>query len=163
MTPALSFEELLAWSDESTQRWFQFLAENPAVLDLPCGIYGTSNVLGLVRHIVVVEMRHAQRLSGETVYTYEQFPDGPLDALLALHAEAIARFRKLLADPTQDWAAEMEFVTLTAGTLRSSRRKLLAHTLLHAVRHWAQLSTLTRAADFPTGFAGDLLLSSVLR
>jgi len=108
-------------------------------------------------------MRHAQRLSGETVYTYEQFPDGPLDALLALHAEAIARFRKLLADPTQDWAAEMEFVTLTAGTLRSSRRKLLAHTLLHAVRHWAQLSTLTRAADFPTGFAGDLLLSSVLR
>jgi uncharacterized damage-inducible protein DinB len=163
MTPALSFEELLAWSDESTQRWFQFLAKNPAVLDLPCGIYGTSNVLGLVRHIVVVEMRHAQRLSGETVLSHEQFPDGPLDALLAIHTEATARFRKLLADPTQDWAAEMEFMSLTAGVLRSSRRKLLAHTLLHAVRHWAQLSTLTRGAGFPTGFAGDLLLSSVLR
>jgi uncharacterized damage-inducible protein DinB len=162
MTPALSFEELLAWSDESTQRWFQFLAENPAVLDLPCGIYGTSNVLGLVRHIVVVEMRHGQRLSGETVSTYEQIPDGPLGALLTIHTEAVARFRKLLGDPAQDWAAEMEFTTLSAGTVRDSRRKLMAHALMHSIRHWAQLSTLTRAAGFPTGFAGDLLASSAL-
>jgi len=32
-------EEVLSWSDETTQRWLQFLAANPAAEELPCGIY----------------------------------------------------------------------------------------------------------------------------
>jgi uncharacterized damage-inducible protein DinB len=43
-----------------------------------------------------------------------------------------------------------------------SRRKVMAHTLFHSQRHWAQLATLVRAAGFPSGFKGDLLLSSAL-
>jgi hypothetical protein len=37
-----------------------------------------------------------------------------------------------------------------------------AHALFHGQRHWAQLATLVRAAGFPSGFRGDLLLSSAL-
>jgi uncharacterized damage-inducible protein DinB len=162
MTSGITLEELLAWSDESTRRWFGFLQANSAVLDLPSGIYGTADVLGLVKHIVVVETRHGQRLAGEPVAGYEQFPDGPLDALLAVHEQAVARFRHLLADPNADWLATIDYTTLTAGTLHDSRRKIFAHAQLHSIRHWAQLATLARAAGIPSGIMGDLLASSAL-
>jgi hypothetical protein len=38
-----------------------------------------------------------------------------------------------------------------------------AHALFHSQRHWAQLATLVRAAGFPSGFFGDILISSALR
>jgi uncharacterized damage-inducible protein DinB len=162
MSTAITLEELLAWSDETTQKWFQFLAQNPQVLELPSGIFNTTNLLGLVRHIVAVEVRHGQRLAGEPVAEMAQIPDGPLEVLLELHTQAIARLKQLLADPAQDWLAEMEIVTLSAGTLRASRRKLFAHMQLHAIRHWAQAATLSRTAGFPAPIAGDLLASSAL-
>lgn len=162
MTPALTLEELLGWCDESTRQWFAFLAASPAMLALPCGIYKTGSVLGLVRHIVAVEVRYSQRLAGLPVIAYEEIPADALEPLVGLHTEAVARFRALLADPAQNWEEVLEFVTLSAGTLRATRRKVLAHSCLHAIRHWAQLSTLCRAAGYPTGFGGDLMLSSVL-
>jgi len=162
VTPALTLDELLNWSDETTQRWLQFLAANPAVQQLPCGIYGTDTVLGLVRHIVAVEMRHSQRLAGLPVTSYEEIPQNSLEALATLHTQTFERLRSLLADPAQDWAAKMEFTTLSAGTMSATRRKLLAHAVLHSIRHWAQVATLARAAGCPPKFAGDLLASSAL-
>lgn len=162
MTPALTLEELLQFSDESTRHWLQFLAEHPAVQQLPCGIYNAGTVLSLVRHIVAVELRYSQRLTGLDVIAYEHIPDDSLAALGAMHTEAVERFSTLLHDSTQNWNEVIEFQTLTAGTLRATRRKVLAHALLHSVRHWAQLSTLARAAGHPPPFAGDLLVSSAL-
>jgi uncharacterized damage-inducible protein DinB len=163
MTPALTLEELLGWSDETTRQWITFLAAYPAVQQLPCGIYGTGSVLGLARHIVAVELRYSQRFFGLPVTTYEEIPENSLETLATLHAESIERFRALLSDAAQDWAEEMEFKTLTAGTIRATRRKVLAHALLHAIRHWAQVATLARAAGYPANFLGDLLASSALR
>jgi uncharacterized damage-inducible protein DinB len=162
--PALTLEEILNWSDESAQRWFQFFAATPDALAVPCGVYKSdSTALGLVRHVVVVEMRYAQRLANLPVTDYETVPSDSLDALIALHNDAVAQFRTLLADTAQDWETQMEFVTLTAGTLHASRRKVLAHTLLHGIRHWAQLATLCRAAGHATSFHGDIMASSALR
>lgn len=163
MTPALTLAELLDWSDETTHSWFAFLAKHPALQAQPCGIYGTANVLGLVRHIVAVEMRYSQRLAGLPVVDYEAIPQDSLDALVALHGEAVTRLRGLLVDPAQDWDEELEFKTLTVGTLRATRRKIVAHATLHAIRHWAQLATLARAAGTAPDFAGDLMLSRSLR
>lgn len=160
--PALTLEELLAWSDATTRQWLRFLAENPALQELPCGIYGTANVIGAVRHIVAVELRYSQRLAGLPVTAYEEIPEGKLDFFAALHDEAINRFRQLLADPAQDWAEAIEFQTVSAGVLRASRRKILGHALLHGIRHWAQLSTLARAAGFKPEIDGDLLVSLAL-
>jgi uncharacterized damage-inducible protein DinB len=159
---ALALEELLGWSDESTRQWMQFLASTPAACGLPCGIYGCATVLGLVRHIVAVELRHGERLAGLPVTAYEEIPEDSLAALAALHGETMQRFRELLGDSTIDWAAEIEFPTRSAVTLRATRRKLLAHALLHSIRHWAQLATLLRTAGYQPGIAGDLLASSAL-
>lgn len=162
MTPAITLEEMLDWSDEVTCKWLQFFGENPAALELPCGIYGSANILGLIKHIVVVEFRHGQRLAALPVSSYEDIPGDKLEALASLHHETVARFKTLLADPSQDWAEVMEFKSLTAGVLRSSRRKLLGHTLMHSIRHWAQIATLMRSAGLQPGIGGDLLLSSAL-
>lgn len=163
MTPALGLDEILAWSDESSRNWFAFLAAHPGLQALPCGIYKTASVLGLVRHIIAAELRYSQRLAGLPVVPYDDIPGDSLDALAALHGEAVTRFRALLADPAQNWEEDLEFTTLSAGTLRATRRKIMGHALLHAIRHWAQLATLARAAGTAPDFAGDLLLSSSLR
>lgn len=160
--PGLTLEELSRWCDESARNWFMFLAAHPELQKLPCGIYGTDTVLGLVRHIVAAEVRYGQRLRGEMVIPYESIPEGSLDVLFDLHQGAMERIRRLLADVGQNWSEIIEVVTLTAGTQRASRRKILAHALIHAIRHWAQLATLCRAAGVPPEFPGDLLVSSAL-
>ncbi|HET7103382.1 MAG TPA: DinB family protein [Terracidiphilus sp.] len=162
MSAALTLDEILCWSDETTHHWLDFLAAHPEVQQLPCGIYATANVLGLVRHIVVVEMRYGQRLAGLPVTAYEDVPENSLEALTALHAGTMDRLRAVLADPEQDWTRQLEFKTLGAGTLSASQRKIVAHALLHGIRHWAQIATLARSAGYPPPFAGDLLISAAL-
>lgn len=159
--PVLSSMELLAWCEENTAHWFQFFEQNPEALTLPCGIYSTENVLGLIHHIVVVELRHRQRLCGEPIATYEDVPHS-LPALIQLHEQTMQAFRQLIQDQTQNWSQVFEFQTRTAGTLRASRRKLLFHVLMHSTRHWAQLATLMRQHGLPASWQADLLLSSAL-
>jgi uncharacterized damage-inducible protein DinB len=139
----------------------RFLAENSSLQTEPCGIYGSENVLELVRHIVAVELRHSQRLAGIPTTAVTDLPLN-LAALEEIHLETMKRLGALLDDQGQDWAEVMEFSTLTMGLLRASRRKVLAHTLLHGIRHWAQVSTLARSAGFEAGIFGDLLASSAL-
>lgn len=165
MTPAVTLEELLAWNEESSAFWKAYLAANPALLELPCGIGGTANVQEFVRHIWGVELRWAHRLAGLPEMAREAIPTGPLDALFDLHVKAVEILGGILEAPAASWDETYtldvpwippEFRTMT-------RRKVLAHTLFHSQRHWAQLATLVRAAGFPSGFRGDLLFSSALR
>lgn len=163
MNTALTLTELLDWSDESTRHWLVFLEAHPALLAAPCGIYKTDTVLGLMRHVVAVELRYSERLAGLQVTSYEAISGDTLESLAVCHTEAIERLRALAQDPVQDWEEVLEFATLSAGTLRATRRKVFAHGLLHAIRHWAQLATLARTAGQPPDFAGDLIVSSALR
>ena len=48
MTPAISFEELLAWNEETSDFWKAHLDANPTLLQLPCGIGGAEVDLVLV-------------------------------------------------------------------------------------------------------------------
>ncbi|HWG86542.1 MAG TPA: hypothetical protein VN679_02085, partial [Candidatus Acidoferrales bacterium] len=58
----LSFGELLDYCAEETNRWRDFFKASPAALELPCDIAGTRTVRELVLHIVIVQMRYAERL-----------------------------------------------------------------------------------------------------
>ncbi len=49
MTPVVTLEELLAWNEESSSYWKAHLDANPALLQLPCGISGTTDVHDFVR------------------------------------------------------------------------------------------------------------------
>jgi uncharacterized damage-inducible protein DinB len=165
MTPAITLEELLAWSQEVSAFWKEHLEANPALLELPCGIGGAQNVQQFVRHIWGVELRWGQRIAGLPVSPNEEMPDGPLDAVFGLHDQAVDVYRTLLEDPAQDWdgTMTMDFPWLPPQARTASRRKVMAHALFHSQRHWAQLATLVRAAGFPSGFKGDVLFSLALK
>lgn len=164
MSVALQMDELLVWNDEASSFWKAHLAKNPALLELACGIGGAVTVQELVRHIWGAELRWAERLAGFPETPREAIPAGPLDALFELHVKAGPIYRKMLADPEENWEApyilNIPSVPLEKRTL--SRRKVLGHALFHGQRHWAQLATLVRAAGFPSEFRGDLLFSSGL-
>jgi len=164
MTPAITLEELVAWDHESAVFWKTYLEANQALLRLPCGIGGAMDVQEFVRHIWAVELRWGQRIAGLPVLSREETPVGPLEALFGLHLEATQIFRTLLSDPAQDWdqTIHLAYDWLPPETRDFSRRKVMAHALVHSQRHWAQLATLLRAAVFPTKFQGDLLFSSAL-
>jgi uncharacterized damage-inducible protein DinB len=164
MTPAITLEELLTWNRESSRFWKAHLDANPALLTLPCGIGGTADVQAFAGHIWGAELRWGQRIAGLPLLAKEDVPAGPLDALFNLHLQAVQVFRTLLDNPTLNWDETMtlDYPWLPLRARTASLRKLLAHTLFHSQRHWAQLATLVRAAGFPSGFKGDLLLSSAL-
>jgi uncharacterized damage-inducible protein DinB len=165
MSVGITFDELLAWDEQSSSFWKTHLEANPALLDLPCGIGGAANVQEFVRHIWGVELRWAQRLAGLPETPKEQIPPGPLDALFAVHRQAVAIFRNLLAAPEDSWSEPfvLNFDWMPPEMRTVSRRKVAAHALFHSQRHWAQLATLVRNAGFPSNFRGDLLLSPTLR
>ncbi len=164
MTPAITLNELLAWNDEASKFWKAHLEANPALLELPCGIGGAANVMDFVGHIWGVELRWGQRIAGLPLLAREDVPRGPLGALFELHIQAVQVFRALLDDPALNWDDKITIdVNFLPPDARSfSRRKLAGHALFHSQRHWAQQATLVRAAGFPSGFKGDLLLSSAL-
>jgi uncharacterized damage-inducible protein DinB len=164
MSVSVQMEELLTWNDEASDYWKGHLENNPALLQLPCGIGGAATVQDLVRHIWGAELRWAERLTGVAETPREAVPTGPLEALFELHLKAGPMYRKLLANPEENWEApytlNVPSVPLEKRTL--SRRKVLAHALFHGQRHWAQLATLVRTAGFPSEFRGDILFSSAL-
>jgi len=165
MSVGISLEELLGWSQESSNFWRAHLEANPQLLVLPCDIGGSATVQEFVRHIWGVELRWSQRLAGLLMTGKEEIPSVPLEALFATHSKAIEIFRGLLAAPDERWeqsyVLDFDWVPPEARTV--SRRKVAAHALFHSQRHWAQLSTLVRQAGFPSGFKGDLLFSPALR
>ena len=162
MKPSLNSSELLQWNDETAEHWQKLFAAFPAALELPCDIYGTRDVRGLLRHIAAVELRYSERLSGEPMTPYEKVPDGSAELLFGLHRHAMQRFRELLADEGVNWEEKLEFTTVSAGTQSASRKKILFHALLHGIRHYAQLATLVRQHGIKPDWAMDFLFNGAM-
>jgi uncharacterized damage-inducible protein DinB len=162
MSVGITFEELLAWNEQSATFWRSHLDANAHLLDLACGIAGAANVQELVRHIWGAELRWCERLAGAPETPREQIPAGPLGALFGIHQRAMEMFRGLLAGPESAWAEPyvLQFDWIPPGQRSVSRRKIAAHALFHSQRHWAQLATLLRNAGFPSSFRGDVLFAN---
>jgi uncharacterized damage-inducible protein DinB len=161
---ALTFRELLDYTATETDRWHRWLADQPtSVLDLPVGEGRTATVRGLLQHIFAVERRYADRLLGQPVSGYEVVNPESVTALFAGGRESREVLEQYLANASdEDLARHMEFQTQTLGTLSASARKIVAHTLMHGIRHWAQLATALRQQGHKTDWPHDLLMSSAL-
>ena len=160
----ISFSELLDWNESETKKWRAWFEAQPAVvLDVPVRIAQTKNVREFLLHIFAVELRYAQRLNNESVTSYEQLPTGSVAELFGIGERARKGLRAYLARATdEDLKSVQEFPTRTAGTLRASKRKMFGHTMLHSVRHWAQLATALREAGYETNWMKDFLMSDVM-
>ncbi len=160
----ISFADLLAANEAETQKWRTWFEQQPAaVLDVPLSIALAKNVREFLLHIFAVELRYAERLAGLPITGYETLPTGSVAELFGIGDRARGMYREYLAKATdEDLASMMEFPTRTAGVIRSSKRKMFAHSMLHGVRHWAQLATALREAGYTTGWGKDFLYSPVM-
>ena len=161
---ALSFRELLGWTNEETARWQEWLrAQDPSVLAVSLGEGKWATVGDLIFHVFVVERRYTERLYDEEATPYETIPHGTLDEIFAIHRDSRPRLEKWVATaPAEEWERVITFQTITAGTLTASKRKIVAHAIMHGVRHWAQIATALRLAGHPQPWMHDLLASGAL-
>lgn len=163
MSTSLSFEDLLGYAEQETQRWHEWFKKSPAALGVKSDIAFTQDVRGVVHHIAAVELRYAQRLNEQPVSEYAEIPTG-LEAIFATANTAQGLLRKFLADAKQeDWDTVIEFKTRTMGLLTGSKRKIFIHTLLHSTRHWAQVAAVLRAGGFKQDWQHDFLFSDVMK
>ena len=96
----------------------------------PCDIYKAKTIGELLQHVVAVELRYAERLSGAPATDYSNVPFETAAETFATHERAMAILRGLAADDVFDWSMAIEFPTLTAGRRRATRRTILHHALL---------------------------------
>jgi uncharacterized damage-inducible protein DinB len=155
--PALTASDLIAWNEATSANWRQLLTDNQTLLDQACDIAGVTTIAQLVQHIVAVELRFAERLADLPVSDYASLPHDSAATLYATHDRAIAVYRELLASNI-DWDASIDYTTRTMGTLRSTRKAILFHALLHSIRHYAQLATLVRQHGVKPQWAMDYLM-----
>jgi uncharacterized damage-inducible protein DinB len=162
MDPSLKMSELLAYAENEARLWEKWFHQNPAALDVPLDIAQAKNARDLVLHIVAVDQRYAERLQGEEVTPYENFPDD-IAALFETGDRAFKKLRGFLDSATEDeWKKVIEFPTRSMGTLTSSKRKIFIHTLLHSTRHWAQLATALRVAGYKQNWPHDFLFTDAI-
>jgi uncharacterized damage-inducible protein DinB len=158
--PVLTAEEILAWNEKTAQGWRRFLTAHPELLAQPCDIAGTKSVAELLQHIVAAQLRYAERLAGLPISDYAAIPFDSVESIYAVHNRAVTIFQQLLASDI-DWSEPIDFVTRTAGTLHSDRKTILFHALLHSIRHYAQLASLTRQCGVKTDWPMDYLFMNV--
>lgn len=160
---ALSFQELIDYTGEETGRWEAWLREQgPGVLDVPLGEGRWGTVRELLFHTFLVERRYADRLLGDPITPYEGVPHQTVDELFAIHRAARERLQRYVSTATaEEWDEVLTFETLLYGPMHGSRRKVVAHALLHGVRHWAQIATALRQAGHEQ-WPHDLLAATTL-
>lgn len=159
----LSFGELLDYCAEETNHWRDFFKANPAALELPCDIAMTKNVRELVLHIVIVQMRYAERLLGLPITEYDLLTNKTGPELFLLGHKSLEDLRSFaVAANDPDWDGTLTLPTRSAGTFTASRRKIFIHALLHGVRHWAQLATFLRQKGYKQDWQHDFLMSNAI-
>ncbi len=160
----LSAEDFLRHNEEETGKWREFFGAHPEALDIKVELAGMQDVRGVVLHIFVVEVLYGERLAGvvREKIAWEDFPVHSLDQLFSYHELAAEHFRNFLARVRpEDWDEVLSFGTME-WKLKASRRKMFVHTMLHSVRHWAQLATVLRQNGLKQDWQHDFILSSVI-
>ena len=160
----VTFAELLTANEEDSAKWQRWFEEQPdSVLDVPLTIALAKDVREFLLHIFAVELRYAERLANKPVTEYQDLATTSVADLFAIGERARTLYREFVANATDDdLTSVLEFPTRTAGIIRSSKRKMYIHAMLHSVRHWAQLATALREAGHPSKWGKDFLYSSVM-
>jgi uncharacterized damage-inducible protein DinB len=153
---ALTAQDIVAWLQKTSEEGRKILTAHPEALALPCDIAGAKTVGELLQHIVAVELRYAERLAELPVSDYANIPFDSAEVLYATHDQAAAIFQQQLSTCT-NWDDHIDFPTRSLGPARSTRKAVFFHAHLHAIRHYAQLSTLLRQHGIKKNWPLDYL------
>ena len=164
-TQTLPFSIIAAYVDHETAHWREWFEAAPAdVLDLPLGPNGDGTIRTLVKHIFAVELRYAQRLSGDAVSAYEDLPDNTIDDLWSIHATASSLMARYLGG-ADDAALDHVLVSDTRklGRIESRARTVVLHSWIHGIRHWAQIALVLRQNGHGGLWEHDWLLNPAVQ
>lgn len=161
----VEFGTLTGYVEHETERWREWFQAAPAeVLDLPLGPGADGTIRSLIKHIFAVELRYAQRLAGEPVSDYEQLADGTVDRLWEIHRAANAVRGRYLAGASAD-ALDHVLVSETRrlGRVEARAHTVVVHSLVHGIRHWAQVAMVLRQHGHGGLWEHDWLMSPAVR
>jgi uncharacterized damage-inducible protein DinB len=159
--PTVEIGVLAAYVDGETERWREwFESAPPGVLDLPLGLGADGTVRTLVKHIFAVELRYAQRLAGQPVSGYEELADGTVEELWQIHREAALLRDRFLREATPEALGRVLVSdTRRLGRIESSAHTVVVHSLIHGIRHWAQIAMVLREHGHGGLWEHDWLMS----
>lgn len=164
MTAGMSFADLIAYTDWQRLKWREWLHSHPEALAVGAGPNrdGRFETVGdLIRHIFSAEKRYIDRLSGRPIAETGDVPSGDPGALFELGQQSRTDLREFIERfPAEEWDTMLEF-PLMKSLLLTTPRKIIAHVLLHEVRHWAQIATICRLNGLATEMQ-DLILSPAM-
>jgi uncharacterized damage-inducible protein DinB len=164
MQAGLSFETLLAYEEQEAQRWETWFEQHPQALELPTDIAETSTVRELLVHIFAVEQRNGERLLGEPQTPNDKFSAGSVRSIFDIGRSARSKLRQYLAHArAEEMSGPRDFPSSTMGKFTASPQKIVAHALIHGIRHWAQLATALRQRGYPQDWSHDILFSPALQ
>ena len=158
MSITVSLEALLDYSDHERRKWRDWIAADPARLDIPVqpgGRFPTSGIL--IEHMFFAERRNLCRLLGATPPESTGLPPADYNRLFEYGELVRADFRRYVTDMTDvqaDGLLTLEMIGI--GPVTMSRRRLATHVLLHELRHMAQLALASRTAGLEPPGQHDL-------
>src|SRR5688572_14415842 len=157
----LSFDDLVEYTEWQRGKWREWFRDRPEVLAMSMGDHADgrfATVGEVVKHIFGAELRYVQRLEGEPLSDLAAVPADQVDKLFSTGDETRQRLKHLLATVSGDqWDSPRQF-TILSYQVTATPKKIIAHTLMHEIRHWAQLATVCRMSGHAAD-AQDLLAS----
>ena len=148
MSTNLNFHELVEYTDWEREKWLDWLRQKgDQVLAISAGQHGDGrfqSVGDLVRHIFSAEKRYIDRLSHRPITDTASIPNNSVEALFHFGRQSRAELVDFIKTfPAAEWDVMQEFNFMN-NILRATPRKIVAHVLMHEIRHWAQIGTLFR-------------------
>ncbi|MEN3337149.1 MAG: hypothetical protein V7647_825 [Acidobacteriota bacterium] len=164
MALALTFDELVRYTNAEREKWRGWLIAHPEAMDLPVQPGGRHATIGkLIDHIFLVERRHLQRMMEVPVATRTGLTGNNAPPLFDYGASVRRELEQYVADLDDEAADQVRTFVIRDEQWQLSSRKLLFHILVHEIRHWAQIALAIRINGLEPPGEHDLAYSKALR
>ncbi len=163
----LSIGELLDYTEEERDKWHKwFSANGDAPLRITLANETHPTVGALILHCFWAELFYALWMRGEilsesspVVIENKNLPSDQASRVFAFGQTARKAMRDFTESATGDDWGRIHEVDLRGFQIRGTARKLIAHILVHEIRHWAQVAILMREHGLSPPGDHDLLFS----
>ncbi len=160
----IGIDELVRYTNEEREKWRAWFAAHPAAIDAVVQPGGRLPTVGrLIDHIVLVERRHLQRLTGDPLSPSTGLTGSNAPPLFDYGASVRRELEQYVAGQDDEEADQIRTFEVRERQWPMTARKLLFHILLHEIRHWAQIALAVRQAGFEPPGDHDLFYSRAIR
>ena len=163
MVVAITFDELMRYTNGEREKWRRWFGDHPAALDTPVQPGGRLPTVGkLIDHIFLIERRHLQRLTSQRPSETTGLTGNNAPPLFDYGASVRRELEQYVADLGDDDVDTVRTFEVREKKWAMTPRKLLFHILLHETRHWAQIALAVRLGGFEPPGDHDLFFSNAL-